>query len=63
MLTPETVVMLLGLALLGAFVGLVLFTPVEEERPVSYGSSLRVTCRAERSRFRGLHLLRQPRHR
>ena len=36
MLTPEIVVVLLGLALLGAFVGLVLFTPVEEERPVTY---------------------------
>ena len=62
MLTPEIAVVLLGLALVGAFVRLVLFTPVEEERPVPYRSSLRGACPAERYRFRGPRLLRRPRH-
>jgi hypothetical protein len=60
--TTEIVVVLLGLAFLGKFVRLVLFTPVEEERPASYRSALHETPLPERYRFRGLRLLRQPRH-
>ena len=61
MLTTEIVVVLLGLALLGIFVRAVLFTPVEEERPMSYGSLVRKSPRPDRYRSRGLRLLRQPR--
>ena len=62
MLTPEIVVVVLGLALLGAFVWLVLFTPVEE-RAAAYRSFLCEAPSPERYRMRGLRLLRQPRHR
>jgi len=63
MLTTEIVVVLLGLALIGAFVRLVLFTPEEEERPTSYGSLLRESPRPDRYCSRGLRFLHQAHHR
>lgn len=63
MVTTEIVVALLELALLGAFLRLMLVTPVAKERPTSCGSLLRESPRPDRYRSRGLRLLRQPRDR
>ena len=52
---------MVGLAVLGAFVWQVLFTPVAEEARAS--TALREPPGPERYRPRGQRLLRQPRHR
>ena len=59
----EIVVVLIGLALIGAFLWQVLFSPVEEERPAAYRSARRAPPSSDPHRKRGPGLIRLSRPR